>query len=229
MEGDDELSDKLLTWFGKRRQTKAVQLMQSHLSLTTRAVEELGKALEYKIHRENEQAEASIARVSRMEEEADSIRREIATELTAGEIPPHERDDLLHLSRDIDWIADWSKESGRILCVAPVDRLPDTLAKKAIEMVEIVKETAYAVRTCIEQLSERPKEAIRLADQVEDLEEKVDALYMEIRGLYPTMDFSKVNPGEVFLIGQLFDAIENITDWCENTIDQVRLLAVRML
>jgi predicted phosphate transport protein (TIGR00153 family) len=223
------LSDKLLTWFGKRRQTKAVQLMQSHLSLTTRAVEELVKAMEHKIHRERELMEASIARLSMMEEEADSIRREIAFELTAGEIPPHERDDLLHLSRDIDWIADWSKEAGRILLVAPVERLPDTLAKKGMEITHVVKETANAVRACIEQLSERPKEAIRLADSVEDLEEKVDALYMEIRSLYPTIDFSKVNPGEMFLVGQLFDAIENITDWCENTIDQVRLLAVRML
>jgi hypothetical protein len=43
------------------------------------------------------------------------------------------------------------------------------------------------------------------------------------------MDFSKLNPGEVFLIFELFDAIENITDWCENTIDQVRVIAVRML
>ncbi len=68
-----------------------------------------------------------------------------------------------------------------------------------------------------------------MADNVEALEEKVDALYMEIRSLYPKMDFSKINPGEVFLIVQLFDAVENITDWCENTIDQVRVLAVRML
>lgn len=203
--------------------------MQSHLSLTTRAVEELGKAMGHKLRGERELAEASIARLSRMEEEADSIRREIALELTAGEIPPHERDDLLHLSRDIDWIADWSKESGRILSVAPVERLPDELARKGMEMVQAVKETANVVRTCIEQLSERPREAIRLADNVEDLEEKVDTLYMGIRSLYPTIDFSKVNPGEVFLIGQLFDAIENITDWCENTIDQVRLLAVRIL
>ncbi len=81
----------------------------------------------------------------------------------------------------------------------------------------------------VHELFEKPKEAMRIADSVERLEEKVDALYTEIRGLYPTMDFSKINPGEVFLIGQLFDAIEQITDWCENTIDQVRVLAVRML
>jgi predicted phosphate transport protein (TIGR00153 family) len=223
------LSEKLLTWFGKRRQTKAVQLIQAHLSLTTRAVEELEKALEYKIQNKKDLAEASIGRLSRMEEEADSLRRDIAIELTSGEIPPHERDDLLHLSRDIDWITDWAKESGRIMLVAPVERLPQEIVKKGLEMMSAVKETANAVRTCIDQLSEKPKETMRLADNVESLEEKVDSLYMEIRSLYPAMDFSKLNPGEVFLIFELFDAIENITDWCENTIDQVRVLAVRMV
>jgi len=222
------LSEKLLTWFGKRRQTKAVQLIQSHLSLTTRAVCELQKAMEHKIGNKKELAEASISRLSRMEEEADSLRRDIALELTSGEMPPLERDDLLHLSRDIDWITDWSKESGRLLLVAPVERLPENMAKKGLEMIDVVKETTTAVRACIDQLSEKPKEAMRIADSVERLEENVDALYMEIRGLYPTMDFSKINPGEVFLIGQLFDAIEHITDWCENTVDQVRVLAVRM-
>lgn len=177
------LSEKLLTWFGKRRQTKAVQLMQVHLSLTTRAVEELGKAMEYRIQQQRELADASTARVSRMEEEADALRREVAIELTKGEIPPHERDDLLHLSRDIDWITDWSKESGRILSVAPVERLPDHLAKKGLEMLQVVKETAIKVRDCVVKLSEEPKEAMRLADEVEALEEKVDALYTEIRGL----------------------------------------------
>ena len=223
------MSEKLLSWFGKRRQTKAVQLMQAHLSVTTRAVEELGKAMDYRMRNQRELAEASTARLSRMEEEADALRREIALELTRGEIPPHERDDLLHLSRDIDWITDWSKESGRVLSVAPIERLPEPLTKKGLEMIKIVKETALTVRNCIDQLSEEPKEAMRLADIVESLEEKVDTIYTEIRGLYPTIDFTKVNPGEVFLIGQLFDAIENITDWCENTIDQVRVIAVRVL
>ena len=222
------MSEKLLTWFGKRRQTKAVQLIQSHLSLTTRAICELQKAMEYKIGGKKDLAEASISRLSRMEEEADSLRRDIALELTSGEIPPLERDDLLHLSRDIDWITDWSKESGRLLLVAPVERLSENIAKKGVEMIGVVKETTAAVRACIDQLSEKPKEAMRIADSVERLEEKVDALYTEIRGLYPTMDFSKINPGEVFLIGQFFDAVEQITDWCENTIDQVRVLAVRM-
>ncbi len=114
--------------------------------------------MEYKVQNKRDLAEATITRVSRMEEEADSIRRDIAIELTSGEIPPHERDDLLHLSRDVDWITDWAKESGRILLVAPVERLSEDIAKKGLEMMSAVKETTTAVRMCIDQLSEKPKE-----------------------------------------------------------------------
>ena len=223
------MSEKLSNWLWKRRETKAVELIQAHLSLTTRAVEELEKAVEEKMKHQRELAEASIARLSRIEEEADALRREIALELTRGEIPPMEREDLLHLTRDIDWITDWSKESGRLLLLAPIERLPEGLAKKAAEMVHVVKESAVAVRNCINHLTKELRETMKLADDVEALEEKVDNLYMEVRSLYPTIDFTKVNAGEVFLIGQLFDAIENVTDWCENTIDQVRIIAVRVL
>lgn len=223
------MSGRLLGWFGKRRETKAVELMQSHLSLTTLAVEELEKAVEHKVKNQKEMAEASITKLSRMEEEADALRREIALELTKGEIPPMERDDLLHLSRNIDWITDWAKESGRILSVAPMERVSEELAEKALQMIRVAKKTANAVRTCVNHLMREPREAMKLADIVELLEEDVDSIYMEARSLYPRIDFTKVNLGEVFLIGQLFDAIENIADWCENTIDQVRILAVRAL
>lgn len=222
------MSEKLSNWFIKRRETKTVQLMQAHLSLTTRAVEELDKAMQHKLAHQDDLAERSIERLSTMEEEADSLRKGIALELTKGEIPSNERDDLLHLSRDIDWITDWSKEAGRLLRVAPVNRLPEELTKKAVEMSHVVKQTASAVRACIDCLSKEPRDAMRLADDVEDLEEKMDVLYAETRALYPTIDFSRMNPGEFFLIGQLFDAIEEISDWCEKTIDQTRILAVRM-
>lgn len=203
--------------------------MQDHLALTTRAIEELESALRHRIAGEDERALEGIARVSRMEEEADAFRRGIAEELAKGELPPQERDDLMHLSRDIDWITDWSKEAARILVSSPVSRLPRDLADQSLRMAAKVKEAVFLVRTCIGRLMEDPKNALSLADKVEALEEEVDTCYSQIRGLYPTIDFSTINPGEMVLIGQLFDAIENITDWCENTIDEARVLAIRML
>ncbi|MEM3793889.1 MAG: DUF47 family protein, partial [Candidatus Bathyarchaeia archaeon] len=73
------------------------------------------------------------------------------------------------------------------------------------------------------------EEALKIADTVERLEEEVDERYLEARGMYPTLDYSRVNPGEAILISQLLDAIEYIADWSENTIDQVRIIAIRIV
>jgi uncharacterized protein Yka (UPF0111/DUF47 family) len=135
----------------------------------------------------------------------------------------------MHLSRNIDWITDWSKEAARILEPTPVSKLPKDLVDQALHMAAKVKETVFVVRSCIGRLMEDPRGALQLADKVEALEEEVDACYSQTRALYPTIDFSKINPGEMILVGQLFDAIEYIADWCENTIDETRVLAIRML
>lgn len=223
------MSEKLLVWLGKRRQSKVVQLMQEHLALTTGAVDELTKAVASKIQGDEKTAEDSMARVSRNEEEADRLRRDISLELTKGEIPPVERDDLLHLSRRIDWVTDWSREAARILSITPVAKMPEELAKISIEMVELVKKCAWTLRKCINKLTEDPKETLKLADEVERLEEVVDEKYVCARKVLPKLDYSRVNPGEAILLSELLDAIENIADWCENSIDQARVVAVRLI
>jgi uncharacterized protein Yka (UPF0111/DUF47 family) len=61
---------------------------------------------------------------------------------------------------------------------------------------------------------------------VERLEEEVDGLYQQAREHYPNLDYGNLNPGEAILISQLLDAIEYVADWCENTVDQIRVITV---
>ena len=223
------MSEKIIAWFEKRRQTKAMQLMQNHLALATGAVEELAKAIRFKSEGDDKKANEAISSLSKMEDEADRLRRDISLNLTKGEIPPAERDDLLHLSKRVDMIADWSRESGRVLSATPLSKMPSELAFLCLNMVETVKECVWAVRKCVDRLTSDLQEALEWADKVERLEEKVDEQYIEARRYYLKLDYSKINPGEAILLSQLLDAVENVADWCENTVDQVRVVAVRML
>ncbi len=223
------MGEKIIAWFEKRRQTKAMQLMQNHLALATGAVEELAKAIQFKIEGDDKAADEALSSLSKMEEEADRLRRDISQDLTKGEVPPAERDDLLHLSKRVDMIADWSRESGRVLSATPLSKMPSELAVLCLDMIETVKECVWAARKCVDRLTSDLKEALEWAEKVERLEEKVDEQYIEARRHYSKLDYSKVNLGEVILLSQLLDAIENVADWCENTVDQVRVVAVRML
>lgn len=223
------MSEKIMAWFEKRRQSRAMQLMQSHLALTTAAVDELVKAVNAKAGGDEKAGQESIARLSTMEMEADTLRRDIWHELAKGDVPASERDDLLHLSKRLDQITDWARESARILLVTPLVKMPSDLTALCKKMVEKSKECTWAVRKSVDALGSNLREALNLADKVERLEEDADELYNEARRHYAHMDQGRVTVGEAILMAQLLDAVENVSDWCENTIDQVRVIAVRML
>jgi predicted phosphate transport protein (TIGR00153 family) len=189
----------------------------------------LVKAIDYKMNENYEQANESISKLSRMEEEADALRREMTLELTKGELPAIEREELMHLCRNVDWITDWIREAGRILLATPIIKFPSKLGLLGLEMIKKVKECVWMVRKCIDALYHDLNEALKIADIVEKLEEDVDEIYSEVRKQYLIVDSKEIKVGELILIAQFFDAIENIADWCENTIDQVRVVAIRLL
>jgi len=216
---------ELLKWFEKRRENKAITTMQRHLATIMSAVEDLEKALKASINNNEKETKASIDRVISAEKEADRLRRVVMTELSGGELPPTDREDLMHLIKRIDMVADWSRESTRILGATPMKDVPDSLKMSAVEMIEGVRECATALRKCINRMAEKPEEALKAADEVERLEEKVDDLFENARRLLAKEEKFKV--GAAILMNELLNAIEMAADMCEDACDQVRIIIVR--
>lgn len=216
---------ELLKWFEKRRENKAITTMQRHLATIMSAVEDLEKALKASINNNEKETKASIDRVISAEKEADRLRRVVMTELSGGELPPTDREDLMHLIKRIDMVADWSRESTRILGATPMKDVPDSLKMSAVEMIEGVRECATALRKCINSMAEKPEEALKAADEVERLEEKVDDLFENARRLLAKEEKFKV--GAAILMNELLDAIEMAADMCEDACDQVRIIIIR--
>jgi len=216
---------ELFKWFGKRRELKALEMIQRHLALTMNIVEDLERAIKAATEDREGEMRLCISRVTNAEREADSLRREVMQELSCVELLPIDREDLMHLVKRVDMVADWSRESTRVLNAIPAGRMPYSLKKASLEMVAGVKECAFALRKCVNQLVEKPEEALKAADEVERLEERVDDLYENARILLGRDTTMSV--GVAILVGQLLDAIEMVADWCENTCDQVRVIVVR--
>jgi predicted phosphate transport protein (TIGR00153 family) len=216
---------ELFRWFEKRRETKALKMMERHLALTMNAVEDLENAMKAMMADNENEMKMHIDHVKKAENEADQMRRDVMNELARGELPPAEREDLMHLVKRIDMVADWSRESTRILNATPIREVPENLKRACVKMVEGVKECALALRKCVSQLAEKPEEALIEADQVERLEEKVDDIFGEARQILAKE--TKMSLGVAILINELLEAIEMVADWCEDACDQVRIIAVR--
>lgn len=216
---------ELIKWLEKRKETKVISRMQRHLAITLSAVEDLERAMKATMSNKEMETKEAIERVASAEKEADTLRREVMSELARGELPPTDREDLMHLMKRVDMVADLCRESTRVLSVIPMKEVPDNLKKASVEMMEGLRECATALRTSVRRMPEKPEEALKAADQVERLEEEVDDLFQNARGLLTKE--TKLKVGVAIMINELFETIETAADACEDACDQVRVIIVR--
>jgi predicted phosphate transport protein (TIGR00153 family) len=216
---------ELIKWFEKRRETKAIAMLQCHLALTVGAVEDLDKAVKAATENQEKEMRRHVERVAGNEKEADRLRRKVIDEISRGELSPTDREDLMNLVKRVDMVADWSRESTRVLAAVQMNQVPKTLQKASIAMLERVKECVISLQRCINKMMTKPEEALKAADDVERLEEQVDDLHENALILLGKEEIQKA--GTAVLISQLFEAIEMIADSCEDACDQVRVIMVR--
>jgi predicted phosphate transport protein (TIGR00153 family) len=218
------LSD-LIKWFEKRKETKALANVQRHLALTSGIVEDLENAIKAAVERDVDEMHTCIGRVASGEKEADSLRRKVIDEISTGELSPTDREDLMDLVKRVDMVADWSRESTRVLGAIPMAYVPDAIKNAFIEMVKSVRECTVSLQKCVNKMMTKPEEALQAADAVEREEEKVDDMHEKSRMLLGTEDLPRA--GVAILASQLFEALEMIADSCEDACDQVRVIMVR--
>jgi predicted phosphate transport protein (TIGR00153 family) len=163
------------------------------------------------------------------EEEADALRRRIIEELARGELPTDERVGLMRLGRQIDWISDWTLEAGRILVLFDLSKMPKQVQDVIVETCETVKECTVKVAESVAKLMDgEVDQSLQAADEVERLEEKVDGFYQKARGNLNDLQVDHVSVGSMILLSEFLEAIENTADRCEDTCDQVRVMAVTL-
>ena len=216
---------ELIKWFEKRREKKALATVQRHLVLTTGIVADLEMAIGATIRKDEKEKQTCIKRVTSSEKEADRLRRKVMDDVSKGELSPIDRADLMELVKRVDMVADWSRESTRVLTAISMEQVPTALKDVFIEMARNVKDCAISLQTCVNKMMTKSEEALQAADTVERKEEKIDDIHEKSRVLLGKEDLPTA--GVAVLVSQLFEAIEMIADSCENACDQVRVIMVR--
>jgi len=223
----EPLSDKLLRWFEARRESAVIQLLRQHAIATTDVGDELVKAIDLAAEGKYREMNTAYERQRQKEIEADALRRKVMQELAKAELPLADRGDMMRLARRIDLVTDWSHEAVRILVLIRLSEMPKEMKDASSKMGRTVRDCIWALRRCLEKLADRDiDESLRLAEQVERIEEQVDDQYQQARQLLLSLDRS-TNVGAAILLSEFLDSVENTSDRCEDTCDQVRVIAVR--
>jgi len=219
----------LESWLLARRTVKAMSLVLEHSKMTTLTVEQLAMCIHNAIENKKDELQRNFELLEGKEREADGLRRRIIEELARGELPTDERVGLMRLGRLIDWITDWAHEASRILVLFNLSQMPKHMQELIVEMCSTVTECTVKVADCVQKLMDGElDEALKAADQVERLEEKVDKLYQTARSNLVDIKTNGIRVGSVILLAQFVEAIENTSDRCEDTCDQVRVMAVTL-
>lgn len=212
-------------WFVKRRKNKVLELAYRQMTVALDTASDLERAIRAVLDGDNETAKTTIERLFQVEEEVDNLRRIVFEELTKGSLPHQDREDIMHLVKRLDVMADHIKDSARNVLVLMEIEVPKDLWKAFHGMANSIVETAAVLKESLKNLSENPAKAREMSEKVEEEENKVDKKYLEIKALLLKYG-DKVNPVALLLLKDLLDAMEDAADGCADTGDYIRVLTV---
>lgn len=214
-------------WFEKRRKTKGLELAHDQITKAFDTVTLLHKAMQSFAKGNVEDTEKNIQNLFAAEEEVDKLRTNVFTELSKGAaLVADYREDLLHLVKRLDTLADHTKDAARCLRMLVGAEIPEELCKKTVFMTGKLVETASTLRGAIEKITSNPAQAIHEANQVEELEHALDQEYLAAKSLFVKYG-DQINCGAMVIFDDLIEFIEHAADMCADTADYIVVLSSR--
>jgi hypothetical protein len=221
------LERKSYAWFEKRRKTKALDLAHEQITKALDTVTLLDQAVQSILHGNKKEAIQRIENLFKEEEEVDVLRTEVFKELSKGAaLLADYREDLLHLVKRLDTLADHVKDAARCLEMLSDVKLPKEFWENTAQMTSRLVDCAQALRVCIEKLNTAPAAAIEGAQKVEDIEHDVDQEYLKTKALFVKYG-DQMNAGALVILDDLIEFIEQAADMCADTADYIVILASR--
>jgi len=217
----------LESWLKTRRKILVITMIRDHSKSMVTTTEILERCVNHALEGKHDELSKCFDVLQQKEKAADLLKKKIVAELTKGELPSSDREDLMRLAREINHVIDWVNETGRILVEFNLDDAPEEMKKMIPDIMRVVKSCVLDLDICIDKLIDRKfQDALKAADEVERLEEEMDRLHRQARREIAGFKTGQVEIGEAKLISQLVESFENITDRCEDTCDLVRAIAV---
>ncbi|MEA3339296.1 MAG: DUF47 family protein [Chloroflexota bacterium] len=153
--------------FLKPRPNRFIQLLIQQADYTVQGVEALLQYLE-KPNKERAQE------VTRLEKEADEIRRILIDELNRTFVTPIDREDIHALSRAIDDVLDYAYSTIDEMVILEVE--PNSFLRR---MASLLRNAAHEIHLGVQRLSDHPGVAEDHAVRAKALENRAEEVYRE--------------------------------------------------
>lgn len=217
--------ERSLDWFEKRHRTEGLELAHKQIVKALDTIVFLNKAMQSYSKGNKSETKRLLEDLFRTEEEVDRLRSAAFKELSKGAaLASDYREDLLHLVKRLDTVADDAKDAGRCIEMLIEAQMPPEMLNLAVEMTNDLVETAQVLRGSIDAISNNPAEAIAGAHRVEDIEHKIDQTYLKTKSLFVEFG-AKTNCGAMVIFDDMIEFMEQAADLCADTADYIVTLS----
>lgn len=215
-----------LEWFRTRRESRALDLVRQHVTKVVDAADDLDGIMDAAIRGRRSELTASFKRLLLDEKAADNVEISIVEELSRGELPAKDREDLMRLVSAVDLIADWLKVSGKNVDLLQETgvTIPPEVWSSFKEMTKNTLDCARSLKLMIDAYGVDYDRMFKARDEVKRLENVVDDLYFSNRKILVKIH---TNAGIVVILNDLLEGIENATDYCKHSSDTLLSLALQ--
>ncbi len=221
------MEKKSYSWFERRRKTKALDLAHEQIAKALDTVTLLYQAMKSTSEAKKKETKQHIEHLFKAEEEVDRLRKEVFKELSKGAaLLADYREDLLHLVKRLDTLADHVKDAARCLEMLADAKIPKELCENMVHMTSKLVECAQALRFSIEKMAINPAEAVQGAEKVEKIEHELDDTYLKTKASFVKYG-EEVNCGVMVIFDDLIEFIEQAADMCADTADYIVILSSR--
>lgn len=198
-----------------------------HAQIVQQCVKELEVGLKALLKEENfEKSRENFIKVDLLEDEADKIRREILKDVSKGELNPSIRQNLSHLIKRLDDVANCSTGVARRITTIP-SRFWEQSSEETLKLIlKIIETTVKAVNNLDKLVIDLVGERTSVKEytlKINQLEHEVDLLNIKLRESLQKTEYD-VNFFTIFTVGNIFDILEAISDAIEGVADYIMVL-----
>ena len=197
---------------------------KEHILKVVDTCEELDNAIQAVVSGEHEKAKQAIARLYIDEKAADNIEIQLNENLAIGDLPSKDREDLMHLIKRMDHIADWAKSAVRnieVIIDAEID-VPDKIWKYMKVLSSRVLDASKEVKMCIEFIGDDDQQFMVHQRNVQRIEHEIDDLYFKVKK--DLMLSMSLDPRVMFVMRDIIHAMENAADNCKGAVDLMHII-----
>jgi len=214
-----------LSWFDLFRKEQEITtiLAQKQITKAIATVTELKNIMVAFSEGKSSEAEEHIEKLFENEVEIDEIRRTILHELTRQKLPSKYRQNVIHIIKCLDVLADHVKDSARNIKILLGAKIPKEILDVNVRITEALVQAAVFLSTAIEMIGVNPPQSLEFSKKVDAQEHIVDEEYLKVKALF--LKYSdEIDMATLLVLKDLLECLEKIADTCADTADYIRVL-----